>query len=116
MAGGKLGPSDLGSEMDGGSWCVCGVRHRSERRVTWANLEEEQLESPSSDGNLYLGSDQFKPTESIWVESQNHRKVSWNLEDDEQGDGKFVTRSRKMKKDDMRTSWQMAEKKGKVGG
>ena len=95
---------------------MCGVRHRSERRVTWANLEGEQLEPPDSDGNLYLGSDQFEPSESIWAESQDHRKVSWNLKDDEQGDRNFVLRSRKMKKGDMRTGWQMAEKKGKVGG
>ena len=92
---------------------MCGVRHRSGRRVTWANLEGEQ---PGSDGSLYLGSDQFEPSESIWAESQDHRKVSWNLEDDEQGDRKFVLRSRKIKKGDTRTGWQMAEKKGKVGG
>ena len=100
--------SDLGSEMEGGGWCVCGVRHRSGRRVTWANLEEEQLE--------YLGSDQFDPTESIWAESQNHRKVSWDLENNEQGERQFILRSRTMKKGDMRTGWQMAGKGKKVGG
>ena len=96
---------------------MCGVRHRSGRRVTWANLEGEQLESPKSEGSLYLGSEQSESHVSVWAESQDRRKVSWNLEDDEQGDRRFVLRSRRMTKGVRRTGWQMVEKKvKKVGG
>ena len=36
--------------MDVGGWCVCGVRHRSGRRVTWATFDPSSGSSPGSLG------------------------------------------------------------------
>ena len=36
--------------MDVGVWCVCGVRHRSGRRVTWATFDPSSGSSPGSLG------------------------------------------------------------------
>ena len=87
---------------------MCGVRHRSGKQVSWANLDAgDQLGSPAS----------FHLLESdvpIWAESQDRREVSWNLEDDEQG--RLILRSRKVKKEERRRSAQQMAKKGKVGG
>ena len=138
MEGELRGRSDLISKMDrgggggggGGGWCVCGARHRSGRRVTWANLDAadqpgppgEQLDSPNLDGGdqpgppgiSHLIIEQLDSHVSTWAEYQDHGKVSWNPEDKEQGDGRFTVRSRKTKKEDRGTARQMAEK-GKVG-
>ena len=77
---------------------MCGARHRSGKRVSWANL------------------DQIESHLSIWDESQHRREVSWNLEDDEGEGTKFILRrSRKVKKEDWSSGRQKA-KKGKVGG
>ena len=109
---------------------MCGARHRSGRRVTWANLDgsnqpaspgdqpESNLEGanqPGSHAIVHLTIDQLDSSEFIWAESQHHRKVSWNLEDVEQEDQRFILRNRQTKKEDRGTAHQMA-KKGKVGG
>ena len=36
--------------MDVGGWCVCGVRHRSGRRVTWATFDPSSGSPPGSLG------------------------------------------------------------------
>ena len=36
--------------MDVGGWCVCGVRHRSGRRVTWATFDPSSCSPPGSLG------------------------------------------------------------------
>ena len=36
--------------MDVGGWCVCGVRHRSGRRVTWAMFDPSSGSPPGSLG------------------------------------------------------------------
>ena len=37
--------------MDVGGWCVCGVRHRSGRRVTWATFYPSTGSPPESSGS-----------------------------------------------------------------
>ena len=37
--------------MDVGGWCVCGVRHRSGRRVTWATFDPSSGSPPGSPGS-----------------------------------------------------------------
>ena len=107
------------TEMAGGGWCVCGARHRSGRRITWANLDAggqpeppeppespEPPKPPESDATLHPDNQDMKPPR--WAKLHSHGKVSWKIQDDKQGD-------RKMKKEDRKASWQMVEK-GKVGG
>ena len=92
---------------------MCGVRHRSGKQVSWANLDAgDQLGSSDS---LHLPSHKLESHVSVWAESQHHREVSCNLEDDEQGGRRLILRSRKAKKEDRRRAQEMA-KKGKVGG
>ena len=82
--------------------------------MSWANLDAgDQLESPP--GSLHLATHQLKSHVSILAESQDLREVSWNLQDDEQKGRQFIVRSRKVKKEDRRSAWQLANK-GKVGG
>ena len=107
------------TEMAGGGWCVCGARHRSGRRITWANLDgggqpeppeppesPEPPKPPESDATLQPDNQDMEAPS--WAKLHSHGKVSWKIQGDKQGD-------RKMKKEDRKASWPMVEK-GKVGG
>ena len=97
---------------------MCGARHRSGRRITWANLDgggqpepPEPPEPPESDATLQPDNQDMEapgPPEPSWAKIHSHGKVSWKIKGDKQGD-------RKMKIEDRKASWPMVEK-GKVGG
>ena len=101
--------------MDVGGWCVCGVRHRSEIRVTWATFDPSFGSSPGP-----LGPPPESPGSPSGSPGSNESPRSLtsdglmgeSLKDVHPEDGKQINRRLK----ETRERGKSRARKGKVGG
>ena len=101
--------------MDVGGWCVCGVRHRSGRRVTWAIFDPP---SGSSLGSLGPTSESSGSPSGSPGSNESPRSLTSDglmgesLKDVHPEDGKQINRRLK----ETRERGKSRARKGKVGG
>ena len=101
--------------MDVGGWCVCGVRHRSGRRVTWAMFDPSSGSSPGSLGPPpeSSGSPSGSPGSNESPRSlTSDGLMGESLKDVHPEDGKQINRRLK----ETRERGKSRARKGKVGG
>ena len=101
--------------MDVGGWCVCGVRHRSGRRVTWATFDPSSGSSPGSLGPTpeSSGSPSGSPGSNESPRSLTSAGLMGeSLEDVHTEDGKQINRRLK----ETRERGKSRARKVKVGG
>ena len=101
--------------MDVGGWCVCGVRHRSGRRVTWATFDPYSGSSAGSIGPPpeSSGSPSGSPGSNESPRSlTSDGLMGESLKDVHPEDGKQINRRLK----ETRERGKSRARKGKVGG
>ena len=101
--------------MDVGGWCVCGVRHRSGRRVTWATFDPPSGSPPGSlgpppesSGSPSGSPGSNKSPRSLTIDGL----MGESLKDVHPEDGKQINRRLK----ETRERGKSRARKGKVGG